>query len=89
MILRVVPTATKNQFDVLLKIAAGNGSVGLRGVTASLPRPGWVTLTVPPVEDWTDSLDRLPSVQRDRVMSPEFYTTLQQAVTARIPLPPG
>ena len=89
MVLKVVPSHNANQFDVRMKIALPHGSVPLKGVTAAMPRPGWISLSLPPVEDWAEDLKRLPSVQRDRVLSAEFYHTLQRCVAERIPLSSG
>ena len=89
MVIKVVPSDKADQFDVLMKIALPNGSVPLKGVTAAMPRPGWISLSLPPIEDWAEHLERLPAVQRDRILSAEFYHTLQRSVAERIPLSSG
>lgn len=61
-----------NQRDVLLS-----------GIRVRQPRPGWVTLDIPPLEHWESALRELPSDQRERIESPEFYHLLQQTISTR------
>ncbi len=42
------------------------------------PRPGWVTLEVPPLEAWEQRLCWLTRAERERVESPEFYRLVQE-----------
>ena len=57
--------------------------VHLDGMLVHEPRPGWVTLQIPPLEAWEDRLRWLLPEQRERVESPEFFGLLQQHVTRR------
>ena len=55
----------------------------LRGIRVRQPRPGWVTLDIPPLERWESELQRLPREQRERVESPEFNDLLQRTIATR------
>ena len=63
----------------------------LPGIRVRQPRPGWVTLDIPPLERWEPALRELPSEQRERIESPEFYHLLQQTISTRYlaEKPPG
>ena len=57
----------------------------LRGIVVREPRPGWVTLEVPPLEAWEEPLRWLTREERERerIESPEFYQTLQEHLTRK------
>ncbi len=55
----------------------------LEGIVVWEPRPGWVTLEVPPLERWETPLCALTAAQRARIESPEFYHLLQQHIGRR------
>jgi hypothetical protein len=57
--------------------------VHLDGIVLREPRPGWVTLEVPPLEAWENRLRWLLPEQRERVATPEFFKLLQEHVTRR------
>ncbi len=57
--------------------------VHLDGIVVREPRPGWVTLEIPPLEAWEKQLCWLLPEQRERVESPEFFRLLQEHVTRR------
>ena len=55
----------------------------LSGITVREPRPGWVTLDLPPWERWSDALGQLSRREYERLESPDFYALLQQHATTR------
>jgi len=57
--------------------------VHLDGIVVREPRPGWVTLEIPPLEAWENRLCWLLPEQRERVESSEFFRLLQEHVTRR------
>ena len=57
--------------------------VHLDGIVVREPRPGWVTLEIPPLEAWEKRLCWLLPGQRERVESPEFFRLLQEHVARR------
>lgn len=57
--------------------------VHLDGIVVREPRPGWVTLQVPPLETWENRLRWLLPEQRERVETPEFFQLVQEHVTRR------
>ena len=57
--------------------------VHLDGIIVREPRPGWVTLEVPPLEAWESRLRWLLPEQRERIESPEFYQLLQTHVARK------
>ena len=54
--------------------------VHLDGIVVREPRPGWVTLELPPLEAWKSRPLWLLPEQRERMESPEFYQLLQTHV---------
>ena len=69
--------------DVTLEILTQPRSIRFRGIVVREPRPGWVTLEVPPLEAWEEPLRWLTREERERVESPEFYQTLQEHLTRK------
>jgi len=61
----------------------GKEEVLLSGIRVRQPRPGWVTLDIPPLERWEPALRQLPNAQRERIESPEFYALLQRTISAK------
>ncbi|EMI21735.1 integrase/recombinase Y4QK [Rhodopirellula maiorica SM1] len=53
------------------------------GITATMERPGFVTLSIPPEEQWSDSLLWLTREQRERFATAEFFKMLQTQITCR------
>ena len=60
---------------------AGEPAVYLTGIVAQQPRPGWITLTVPPLEEWEEPLRWLPREQRERIEAAGFFELLEAAVS--------
>jgi hypothetical protein len=56
--------------DVSIVVAFSGGDVTFAGIVAREPRVGWVSVELPPLEDWRDGLSRLPAPVRERVLSP-------------------
>ena len=69
--------------DVTLTILSEDHDVALGGIVVREPRPGWITLEVPPLEAWHESLLWLTPPQRERIESPEFYKLLQEQIGRR------
>ncbi|MBT5020178.1 hypothetical protein OAF98_04620 [Planctomicrobium sp.] len=62
----------------------------LTGIVAKEIRPGWISLDIPPLENWTEPFRRLTPQQRERIESPEFYELLQREIPIRLQsLPDG
>ena len=57
--------------------------VELSGIVLSESRPGWVSLELPPTEQWEDRLRWLTPNQQERIASPEFYQYLQRHLGER------
>jgi hypothetical protein len=74
---------------VTLALAGGERPVYFTGIIASEARPGFVTLQIPPLEQWSEPLSWLTRPQRERFEEPEFYEMLQREIVARLcQLPP-
>ena len=69
--------------DVVLEILTKPRSIHLRGIEVREPRPGWVTLEVPPLETWKEPLRWLTPQERERIESPQFYQLLQEHLTRK------
>jgi hypothetical protein len=69
--------------DVKVTILSNDHHVRLDGIVVRQPRPGWVTLVVPPLEAWEKPLLWLTPPQRERIESPEFYKLLQEQIGRR------
>jgi len=69
--------------DVVLHILTEPRAIRLSGIVVREPRPGWVTLEVPPLEAWREPLRWLTREERERVESPDFYRTLQEHLTQK------
>ena len=69
--------------DVVLHILTEPRPIRLRGIVVREPRPGWVTLEVPPLEAWQEPLRWLTPQERERVESPDFYRLLQEQLSWR------
>ncbi len=74
---------TKDSANVRLVIKVSNGQVALDGIVVRQVRPGWVTMDIPPQEDWTRQTERLSDAQRERLHSHEFYERLRNHVIQR------
>jgi site-specific recombinase XerD len=69
--------------DVVLHILTEPRAIRLSGIAVREPRPGWVTLEIPPLEAWREPLKWLTREERERVESPDFYHTLQEHLTQK------
>lgn len=78
-----VTPSVSDRGTVTVTIQNRPAPVVLTGITVHQPRPGWITLDVPPQEDWSDQREQLTPAQRERIESPEFYELLRQQVTQR------
>ncbi|WP_442506736.1 hypothetical protein SH528x_005597 [Novipirellula sp. SH528] len=59
------------------------------GITATMERPGFVTLSIPPEEQWSASRRWLTREQQERFATAEFFKMLQVQITGRyLKLPP-
>jgi hypothetical protein len=59
-------------------------NVVLMGVTAAMPREGWVELRVPTIDQWDSDLAKLSREVRQRIEEPTFYRKLQDYVAERM-----
>ena len=69
--------------DVVLLVLTEPRAIRLSGIAVREPRPGWVTLEIPPLEAWREPLKWLTREERERVESPDFYHTLQEHLTQK------
>lgn len=70
--------------DVRITIQTPNRPVILDGIVATSQRPGWVSIELPPLEAWADSLRLLSKAQRERIESASFYELLQKNIGLRL-----
>jgi integrase/recombinase XerD len=54
------------------------------GIIAKEVRRGYVTLDIPPLERWSESLSWLSREQRERFEEPKFYELLQREISTRL-----
>jgi integrase/recombinase XerD len=69
---------------VTLAIHSRSRPIYFTGILASEVRPGYVTLQIPPLENWEEPLRWLSRSQRERFEEPEFYETLQREISTRL-----
>lgn len=69
---------------VTIQIQSAGTPVYLTGIRATESRPGFWTLQIPPHEDWAAAMQQLSALQRERMTEPEFYASLQNAITNRL-----
>ena len=69
--------------DVTLEILTEPRPIQLSGIEFASLKQGWVTLEVPLLEAWKDSLQWLTPAERERIESPEFYQLLQHHLTRK------
>ncbi len=69
--------------DVTLTIVTDPKPIHLTGIVVREPRPGWLTLDVPPLERWEEPMRWLTPEQKTRIESAEFYELLQREVARR------
>ncbi|WP_345321874.1 tyrosine-type recombinase/integrase [Novipirellula rosea] len=68
---------------VTIAVQNGDRPIYFTGITATMERPGFVTLSIPPEEQWSDSLRWLTREQQERFATAEFFTMLQMQITGR------
>ncbi len=74
---------------VTIAVQNGDRPIYFTGIAATMERPGFVTLSIPPEERWSDSLRWLTREQQERFATAEFFTMLQMQITGRyLKLPP-
>lgn len=66
--------------------SATTPTIYLTGIVATEARPGWITLNVPPYEQWEEPMRWLTRSQRERIESPHFFETLQREIPKRFSL---
>lgn len=83
--LRAAPDcrASERRAQVTLSIQRPTGPLYLTGIVVTEMRPGWLNVQVPPLERWAEAMSSLSTAQRERLESPEFFETLQQAISQR------
>ncbi len=69
---------------VTLSIKNDGHTIYFTGAVAKEVRPGWVTLEIPPLEEWEESLRWLSQTERERIESPEFFQMLQREIPQRL-----
>lgn len=63
---------------------SGDGPIYFTAIVAKESRPGYVTLDIPPLEQWSEPLSWLRREQRERFQEPEFYELLQREIATRL-----
>ncbi len=69
--------------NVTVTILSDDRFIPLDGIVVREARPGWVSLELPPLEQWEKPLCWLTAEQRARVESPDFYRLLQEHISRR------
>ena len=69
---------------VTLAIRSRSRPIYFTGILASEVRPGYVTLQIPPLENWEEPLRWLSRSQRERFQEPELYEMLQREISSRL-----
>ena len=69
--------------DVELSIFNDDRFIYLEGIVVREPRPGFITMEIPPLEKWEKPMRWLTPEQRERMQSPDFYQLLQTHVTRK------
>ena len=68
---------------VTLTIHSKTAPVRLDGITVTETRPGWITIEVPPLEQWSKPMLWLSRPQRERIEEADFYRWLQNVLAER------
>ncbi|WP_442506021.1 hypothetical protein SH528x_004841 [Novipirellula sp. SH528] len=67
----------------------GDRPIYFTGITATMERPGFVTLSIPPEEQWSESIRWLTREQQECFATADFFKMLQTQITCRyLKLPP-
>ena len=56
----------------------------LLGTVAEIPRSGFVTISLPPIERWSEAIASLPIAMKRRIAEPKFYEILQRLITKKM-----
>ncbi|TWU50762.1 Tyrosine recombinase XerD [Rubripirellula tenax] len=72
----------RTQFTI--ELIRGNRREFLTGIVAHTPRPGLVTIEIPPIEQWKPIANRLGQAVVSRIQEAEFYEIIQQLITRRM-----
>ena len=67
-----------------IRSSDGQRPIYFTGIIAKEVRRGFVTLDIPPLERWSESLSWLSREQRERFEEPEFYELLQREISTRL-----
>jgi site-specific recombinase XerD len=76
-------TADVRHCKVTIGIGTKARTIFLTGIVAREIRPGWITLEIPPLEDWDEPMRWLNREQRERIETPEFFELLQREIPSR------
>ncbi len=68
--------------DVTVVVRA-DPDIVLDGIRVTEPRPGFLALSLPPLEDWAERLTWLPPDTRARIEEGAFYEQLLAAIRVR------
>ena len=68
----------------IIAINTGTKLIPLGEVGVSEVRPGWITLEIPPLEQWDEAMSQLSRQQRERIEEPEFFELLQRELPRRL-----
>jgi hypothetical protein len=55
----------------------------LDGISVHRDQRQWIELRLPVVDSWKSQLDSLPTSQRDRIQTPEFFEQLRAEIGRR------
>ncbi len=69
---------------VTIEVEADGRPVYLTGIVAREARRSWINLSIPPLEQWEESLRWLTPEQRTRIEQPAFYEVLQREIPRRL-----
>ncbi|SMP54781.1 Site-specific recombinase XerD [Neorhodopirellula lusitana] len=84
------PKVHVKQFDgeeavrVTVEIKTASRRLFLTGIRATESRPGFWTLSIPPLENWREEISRLDTRQRSVVVEAEFYEFLRSSIGCRL-----
>ena len=85
MRLEVDPNPDSNgAYAVTLGVWKDGQLLPLPGMRATMPRQDWVSLQIPLQDSWEPTLRCLPTAQRERLESPEFFSQVQREVAKQI-----
>ncbi|MCC7110681.1 MAG: tyrosine-type recombinase/integrase [Deltaproteobacteria bacterium] len=80
--MRVTLTRDGSGADVTVTVRA-DPDITLAGIRVAEPRPGFLTLSLPPLEEWAERLAWLPRDTRERIEEGAFYDQLLAAIRER------